>query len=504
MKRLILLILVLILMPPLIPIAVAEENVPYSIMVDFIFRNPFTYDGEYVTESIPNTGDQVRRPDGTEVISLQSGYSIWNERRLGDYILVSARTDDGDYGCTAYDLNGQQVLDSFYDEVLISGSVAIVGVGEWKPPGYLRGKKGACDLKTGEMILPIEYANLEFMLDGKYILATTYESTVQRRVFDLKGREVTDETGFYEEYVPPSSWRAWDEHLTIVRSIQTNLAGLMDKSGAFVLPMEYENFGACAEEMVFAKKNGKYGVVSLKGEVIIPFEYTNGGLYYNGVADMWNESGVTVYDCSNGLAQTIASPGIYSGIAGVCGEITYVNRAQDGAVGGIAKTGEVVIPFMEKMQAVYFNENFIVFWSIADYEYGEDFSWRYPTAVLNSAGEFILPPGQFDVSVNPTRYGYLEVWDKAAEESLYYDRAGRLIARGRDNIRGINLQTGYLIRYDEQTKSFFMTGLDGETVIAKGKFEELWFIDGINAVYANINGKYGVISLPEYVSTPSD
>lgn len=63
-----------------------------------------------------------------------------------------------------------------------------------------------------------------------------------------------------------------------------NNVGLYDKNGKLVIPRGYERLYLAdlinsndKDELLFARKNGKYGVINVKNEVIIPFEYDRSG-----------------------------------------------------------------------------------------------------------------------------------------------------------------------------------------------------------------------------------
>lgn len=57
---------------------------------------------------------------------------------------------------------------------------------------------------------------------------------------------------------------------------------LLTRRGNVVAPTIYEDVGSFSEGLACVKKDGKIGYIDKSGEVVIPFEYEDGGLdlYY--------------------------------------------------------------------------------------------------------------------------------------------------------------------------------------------------------------------------------
>ncbi len=49
-------------------------------------------------------------------------------------------------------------------------------------------------------------------------------------------------------------------------------SGVIDTTGKLLIPFEYDNI-IITNEMIIAKKNGKYGLINTRNEIIVPFEY---------------------------------------------------------------------------------------------------------------------------------------------------------------------------------------------------------------------------------------
>jgi hypothetical protein len=62
------------------------------------------------------------------------------------------------------------------------------------------------------------------------------------------------------------------------------LYGIIDRSGAIIIPLEYESLDRFSEGLALAKRNGEYGFLSTVGQVVIPFEFDFAREFQDGAA----------------------------------------------------------------------------------------------------------------------------------------------------------------------------------------------------------------------------
>lgn len=59
----------------------------------------------------------------------------------------------------------------------------------------------------------------------------------------------------------------------VCRAKRDTVYGLIDNNGAEILPFEYDKIGEFGDSLALIAKNGKYGYVNVKGEIVIPLKY---------------------------------------------------------------------------------------------------------------------------------------------------------------------------------------------------------------------------------------
>ena len=69
---------------------------------------------------------------------------------------------------------------------------------------------------------------------------------------------------------------------------------LLNRVGEWVLPAEYDEVGEYSEGLFYAEKNGLFGYLDSRGEIVIPFKYQNAADFKNGGAVVENAQGMGV------------------------------------------------------------------------------------------------------------------------------------------------------------------------------------------------------------------
>ena len=151
--------------------------------------------------------------------------------------------------------------------------------------------------------------------------------------------------------------------------------GIIDvETGAEIIPFEYEELGNYNDtSLIVAKKDGKYGFINSKNEIIIPFMYDRAKDFFEGLAYVAQKKG---------SAQTILGmvPTLKSG---------FIN-----------KKGEVVIPL--KFDDQFFGDPTFNN-GLAVMGVGDDNVYATRFGYINKEGEYVIKP-QFD-KANPFKKG---------------------------------------------------------------------------------------------------
>jgi hypothetical protein len=137
---------------------------------------------------------------------------------------------------------------------------------------------GLLDNKSKKVILPPQYRSVYPAGETNYFIV----------------KDTTDKVGIYSiksGFVVTPQFREVDrfqEGVAIVRgpgtqSFSTSF-GAIDKTGQFVIPMSYDYVAAPSEGLLNFRKDGKFGFLNLKNEIVIPAKYGSTGAFVNGMA----------------------------------------------------------------------------------------------------------------------------------------------------------------------------------------------------------------------------
>ena len=152
------------------------------------------------------------------------------------------------------------------------------------------GKTGLMDGQTCKTLLPCSYEHLSpvingklfYKSDGKWGIVTQDNKAVQRAVFDkvtVGGNCLSD------TYVPTGILRS-----NMYVGIDT-LWGMLREDGTELIPVRYDSLASYSEDMIVAKKNGKYGYLGKDGAEAISFVYFAADGFSEGLAAVKNEKG---------------------------------------------------------------------------------------------------------------------------------------------------------------------------------------------------------------------
>ena len=114
--------------------------------------------------------------------------------------------------------------------------------------------------------------------------------------------------------------------------------GCIDKTGAVVIPLEYELLSLFSESLAYVSKDGKWGYIDKTGAVVVPLEYDDADGFTDGLACV-KKDGKWGYIDKTGA---VVVPLEYDDADGFTDGLARVKK--DGKCGYIDKTGAVVIP----------------------------------------------------------------------------------------------------------------------------------------------------------------
>ena len=125
---------------------------------------------------------------------------------------------------------------------------------------------------NGDEIVPCEYSFNNFSIDKQNELIIVEAPNSLYGIYDLSGNIISP--CYYSEI------KIYHTHIIV----ETNEKyGVIDKTGATVLPFIYDGINDEYEGNFIVKKDGKYGVVDYDNNIIIPFIYSNAQIFADGL-----------------------------------------------------------------------------------------------------------------------------------------------------------------------------------------------------------------------------
>ncbi|RYD48288.1 MAG: WG repeat-containing protein, partial [Verrucomicrobiaceae bacterium] len=211
-------------------------------------------------------------------------------------------------------------------------------------PRYAARKLGAVD-RTGKVIVPAQWEGLKVSGDAGGLIAARKGKDI--RYLDRDGKPSSNKPS-PARWQDAEGWKA-DYDKTAQKW------GFKDASGKFVLGPEWESlqmaYGTIFNDgLAGAKKDGRWGFIDRKGQVVIPFEYDLVGEFSEGLAGVRKDGKCGFVDTAGKLAVPMEWDGVVKFRNGVA-EVTLGGkqeggsmRAKGGKWGLVGKTGRVVVP----------------------------------------------------------------------------------------------------------------------------------------------------------------
>lgn len=170
------------------------------------------------------------------------------------------------------------------------------------------GRTGVIDGNTGNTLLPCMYEHLSPVINGrlfyesngKWGIVTQDNRTIQQAVYEKV--EVNKEC-LSETHIPDGLLRS-DMHVSV-----NGICGMLRMDGTELIPVKYDFLGEYSENMIIAKKSGKYGFIDNNGKEAVPFVYFGADNFSEGLAAVKNEKGKYLF--INKAGETVIKPHEY-------------------------------------------------------------------------------------------------------------------------------------------------------------------------------------------------
>lgn len=156
--------------------------------------------------------------------------------------------NDGKYG--VIDMNGKEVVPCEYDDIRLFPYAIEV---------FRNGYRGALHL-DGSVAIPCIYNNIDVSTYPENFVVAMKDS--MDGVIDSSGREIVPFIYYKAERISES-----------LVAVCKGLCGATDLSGRLVIPSDYESIETFIGDKAPAEKNGKWGIINKRNEIVVPFIY---------------------------------------------------------------------------------------------------------------------------------------------------------------------------------------------------------------------------------------
>lgn len=167
-----------------------------------------------------------------------------------------------------------------YKEPLLDFFIVVNGMVPATNPGESTGGKFGVLSKDEKLIIPLQYDWISldsgvrafFVQTGVYVVisskgTTKVDSTAKTRVgiLDYNGKQLYPST--------LSTYIRQPNKYTLVKDAVTRKWGVLDANFKVAVPLSYDLVYRFTESCMAAKKDGKVGIINVKNETLVPFEY---------------------------------------------------------------------------------------------------------------------------------------------------------------------------------------------------------------------------------------
>ncbi|MDR0325118.1 MAG: WG repeat-containing protein, partial [Oscillospiraceae bacterium] len=352
---------------------------------------------------------------GTEIKQLSFDFYSANDFQGG----VAFVSYNGTYNLLRAS-DGELVFPAkWYDQIqILAHGLAVVTDGD---------KTGLIDSSSGSFVLPLSYYQRLYSSSDDYDLLwiekdngdVLFVNLITKAVFDLSS------------YDYASSFRDG-----LVNVEKDGKMGVVDNTGAVVIPLEYDSFqGFYYDGLACVKKDGKWGFINKSNTAVVPIIYDYVGWFNDGIV-------LVIKDGKKGFVDETGSvviPLVYDDLGGFYeSELSLAQK--DGKWGFINKSNIAVIPFI-------YDEADSFFGGIAPVKQND--KWRYidtsGTVVIEVAQNYDWVSGYYDYNF----YGYGDGNDHARvwknDKTGLIDKTGaEILAPAYDELVGYSSTHSYM------------------------------------------------------------
>lgn len=228
-------------------IIVPDENKDLFICIYDVDYNNETYK----TKVLNSKAEKILTDyEMVEALENTDGKTVWYEENVLKYV------ENGKYGLI--DFEGKEIAEPIYDNIY-----ALQGI-EKSLVLEKDGKKGVINSKTKEIVVPVEYQEVQSASD---LLEDGYVVKNQDGKYGLIG---LDKSKILEEKYTEIKKISKNNFYAVVEEEKLEI---INKKGEVVLDKGFDQVVDMQTERFLVVKDGKYGVISTEGIKVIGFDY---------------------------------------------------------------------------------------------------------------------------------------------------------------------------------------------------------------------------------------
>ena len=301
--------------------------------------------------------------------------------------------------------------------------------------------------------------------------------------------------------------------------LNSGIWGFIDKTGAIIIPLEYDAYGSVfSEGLAAVSKDGKYGYIDKTGNTVIPFIYDNAWSFSEGLAAV-EKDGKYGYINKTGEVIIPFLYDIFSPFSEGLACVTNYDNERDAWTGYIDKTGIMVIP-LKDMAGWAFSEGMAAV-------VGEGSKWGF----INRAGALVIPlqydsPGDFNEGLagveKDGKWGFIDKAGKVVisfeyqrvfafseglaavsrqDGNVYIDKSGEVAFPFTYNLAGPFSDGIARVSVAVLDEKGFLVDIvwnlidkTGELLLPlENEYSKMWYSEGLAVVEAN--GKWGILEI---------
>ncbi|AHV99511.1 WG repeat-containing protein [Paenibacillus sabinae] len=237
----------------------------------------------------------------------------------------------------------------------------------------------------GALAVPCKYADGGYFSEG--VAHVSIPDTDKQLIIDRSGKTVHV---FFKKY---DSDFYFTSGLAVAYAPKGGKLGFINMSGELTIPYQYTRGRGFSEGLALVQnRKGKYGYIDAAGKTVIPFKYEDGGDFSEGMAAVKNTEGRWGYIHTSGKT---AIPFKYKS-AGTFSEGLAITYNRSGNVGFINKNGKLIIAYQQYNRAFDFKEGVALVGITSNSDSGGKFGYMDRQGKLLTALEYRVESSSFN------------------------------------------------------------------------------------------------------------